>query len=263
MRDVQFPQHFDSCGFFSGDTLYYTEVSGISGGVAGDPVPYTVHGDNFLITLMLACFLLAVYAISNARSVILRQFRTFFYVRHEGTTEITETGTELRLQIFLVLLTCILLSLLAYFYTIHFVGDTFSLSSDYQLIAIYFTIFVCYHLLKVLLYTMVNNVFFDGKRNIQWLKSFLFISSIEGVLIFPAVIIREYLDISIEKVVIYFVILLSFVKFLTFYKAYTIFFRLNVAKLQIILYFCTLEIIPMLTLCGALVMVAKQLIINF
>jgi hypothetical protein len=263
MTDVQLLQQIDSGGFFSGDTLYYTEVSGISGGVAGDPVPYTVHGDSFMITLLLACFLMAVYAIANARSFIIRQLRTFFYVHREGTTEITETAVELRFQMFLVLLTCMVLSLLAYFYTIHYIGDTFSLHSDYQLIAIYFAFFVVYYLLKALLYTLVNNVFFDGKRNVQWLKTYLFISAMEGVLAFPAVLIREYLDISIGNVVIYFVILLSIVKFLTFYKAYTIFFRLNVVKLQIILYFCTLEIIPVLTLCGALVMVAKQLIINF
>ena len=151
MTDVQLLQQIDSGGFFSGDTLYYTEVSGISGGVAGDPVPYTVHGDSFMITLLLACFLMAVYAIANARSFIIRQLRTFFYVHSEGTTEITETAVELRFQMFLVLLTCMVLSLLAYFYTIHYIGDTFSLHSDYQLIAIYFAFFVVYYLLKALL----------------------------------------------------------------------------------------------------------------
>jgi hypothetical protein len=260
--DVELPQYYRE-GYFSADTLFHPELPGGRYGVAGDPVPYTVHGDSFLTSLLLGCFLLAVYSIANARSFITRQLRTLFYVHREGTTEFTETAVELRFQIFLVVLSCILLSLLSYFYTIHYISETFSLQSDYQLIGIYFAIFVAYFLLKALLYTIVNNVFFDGKRNIQWLKSFLFISSVEGVLSFPAVVIREYLDISIENVVIYFVILFSIVKILTFYKAYTIFFRTNVVKLQIFLYFCTLEIIPVLSLCGALVMVANSLKINF
>jgi len=260
--DVELPQYYRE-GFFTNDTLFHPELPGGRYGVAGDPVPYTVHGDNILTSLLLACFLLAVYSIANARSFITRQLRNFFYIRNEGTTEFSETASELRFQMFLVVLTCILLSLLAYFYAINYISDTFSLQSDYHLIGIFFVMFVGYFLLKALLYTIVNNVFFDGKRNIQWLKSFLFISSVEGVLSFPAVLIREYLDIPIENVVIYFVILFSIVKFLTFYKAYTIFFRTNVVKLQIFLYFCTLEIIPVLSLCGALVMVANSLKINF
>ena len=50
---------------------------------------------------------------------------------------------------------------------------------------------------------------------------------------------------------------------MTVYKEYAIFFKRNVVKLQIILYFCTLEIVPLLAFWGALMFTANSLKINF
>jgi len=83
------------------------------------------------------------------------------------------------------------------------------------------------------------------------------------VLLFPAVILQAYFGLSIQNVEIYFIIVLIIVKILTIYKCYVIFFRQSVVKLQIILYFCTLEIVPLLAFWGALVITANNLKINF
>ena len=260
--DARLPQYYRE-GFFSGDTLFHPELPGGRYGVAGNPIPYTVHGDSIITSLLLACFMLTVFSIAIARRFILRQTRNFFLVRREGTTEVTETATEFRYQVFLAFLACILLALLCYFYTIYFVGDTFILRSDYYLIVIYLAMAVAYFFLKVMAYSLVNVVFFDGKRNVQWLKTYLFITSVEGVLAFPAVIVRAYLNCPIKIIIVYLTFVLVFVKFLTFYKSFLIFFRTNVVKLQIILYFCTLEIIPVLSFWGVLGIVANSLKINF
>ena len=158
---------------------------------------------------------------------------------------------------------CLLLAILFYFYTLNFIGETFLLDSQYHLIAIFLGLSVAYFLIKALLYTMANNVFFDSKKNRQWMKSFLYITSIEGALLFPLVVIWTYFDISIQNAVIYVIVVFSIVKILQLFKCFLIFFRQNVVKLQIILYFCTLEIIPMLLFWGVLVFTANSLKINF
>ena len=262
MLDVQLPQYYRE-GFFSKDTLFHPELPGGRYGVAGDPVPYSVHNDNIITSLLLLCFVLAVIAFANARGFLERQAKRFFYQPHGDTTEILETSNELRFQGFLVLLTSILISLLFYFYTFNHFSDTFTLSSQYYLIAIYSAITVGYFLVKALLYTLVNITFFGGKKNGQWLKSLLFITSLEGVLLFPAVILQTYFGLAGLNVEIYFIIVLIIVKLLTIYKCYTIFFKQNVVRLQIILYLCTLEIIPLLAFWGALVITANHLKINF
>ena len=262
MLDIQLPQYYRE-GFFSKDSLFHPELPGGRYGVAGDPIPYSVHSDNIITSLLLACFVIAVISLASARRFIIRQAKNFFYIQHEGTTEVTETASELRFQGFLVFLTCILIALLYYFYTLHYYGETFALTTQYHLIAVYLAMVVVYFLVKIMLYSIVNMVFFDGKNNRQWVKALLFIISMEGVLLFPAVILWAYFNLTLQNVVIYFVVVLIIVKILTFYKCYLIFFRRNVVKLQIILYFCTLEIIPLLAFWGTLVITANSLKINF
>ena len=95
------------------------------------------------------------------------------------------------------------------------------------------------------------------------MRSFLYITSVEGVLLFPLVVVWTYFDFPIQNAVIYVIFVLSIVKILKLFKCFLIFFRQNVVKLQIILYFCTLEIIPLLLFWGALVFTANSLKINF
>jgi hypothetical protein len=262
LLDVQLPQYYRE-GFFSKDTLFHPELPGGRFGVAGDPVPYNIHNDSIITSILLGFFILMVIAYANTHEFVTRQLKKFFYVPSEGTMEITETGTELRIQLFMVLLSSVLLSLLYYFYVIHFVGDTFILNSQYLLIAIYLVMMVSYFMAKWWLYTLVNTVFFGSKKNRYWLKTILFISSMEGAVFLPVVLLQAYFDMTEKNVVIYFIIVLIFVKILTFFKCYVAFFRRNVVKLQIILYFCALEMVPLLAFWGALDYVTDSLKINF
>ena len=95
------------------------------------------------------------------------------------------------------------------------------------------------------------------------MKALLFITAIEGVLLFPAVMMQAYFDLSVKTVVIYVVTVLVFVKLLTIFKCFIIFFYRNVVKLQIILYFCALELVPMLALWSILDITANGLKIKF
>ena len=262
LLDVQLPQYYRE-GFFSKDTLFHPELPGGRYGVAGDPVPYSMHNDSIITILLLLFFVMASIAISNARGFIARQAKSFLYPTNNDSSEFTETASEVRFQTFLAFLTCMMVSLIAYFYTINAYGTTNILSSPYYLIAIYAFMTAGYYLLKIILYTVVNITFFDGKRNKQWIKSFLFVVSLEGVLLFPAVILQTYFGLSLQNVVLFFFFVLSIVKLLTIYKCFIIFFRRNVVQLQIILYFCTLEIIPLLAFWGTLVITAESLKINF
>ena len=262
LMKAEIPQYYRE-GFFSKDSLFHPELQGGRIGVAGDPVPYRVHNDNVITSLLLACFLVSIYLFANARQFFIKEAKNFFYTPREDRTDFSETGNELRYQVFLVGITSLLISLLFYFHTLYYIGETFILQSQYTLIAIYFVIVIIYVGVKMGLYTFVNLVFFNGKRNQQWLKSFLFIITLEGVLLFPAVLLGGYYEMDIHNVTTYVIISILFVKLLTIYKCFIIFFRPNVVSLQIILYFCTLEIVPVLALWGVLVMTANNLKINF
>ena len=175
----------------------------------------------------------------------------------------TETSTELRFQFFFVLQTILLFAVSYFFYATHYMAETFILQSEYQLLGIIFGAITAYFIIKAGIYTLINMVFFNSKKNEHWLKSLLFITSLEGILLFPAAMLQVYLELSIENVAYYLAFVLIFVKILTFYKSWRIFFRQKGFFLQNFLYFCALEIIPLLFLWEGLVMIVNQLKVNF
>ena len=233
-------------------------------GVTGDPVPYTIRRDDTVTSLLLACFILALISFARSRDFIFRQAKEFFVVRHSGpATEVTETTSEFRFQFFLAGQTCLLASIVTFLYTLERIADTFILKSQHLLIWIFFGCYVGYFLLKSALYATVNGVFFDAKQNRRWQKSLLFIICVEGVLLFPLVMLQAYFNLSMKNAVIYAYIVVLLTKLLTFYKIYVIFFGEKRAFLQIILYFCTLEIVPLFSLGGILVAIVDLLKLNF
>ena len=261
LLEIEIPQYYRE-NFFSNDTMYHPEVTGARMGVAGDPLPYTIRGDSMFTSLILFCFMMLIVSLSQARRFIMRQLRDFFYLPHNDTN-ITDTSTELRFQLFLVLLTSLLLAITTYQYTTDYVTQTFVFNSDYLVIGTFFVVYLAYFSLKWLLYAMVNAVFFSGKQNVQWMKMQLFLTAILGVLLFPIVLLLVYFDLSLEKAVFYLFFVFIFTKILTIYKCWNIFFRRNGVFLQIFLYFCALEIVPLLGLAGGLWGLIEQLKINF
>ena len=75
--------------------------------------------------------------------------------------------------------------------------------------------------------------------------------------------LQVYFSLSIKTVSIYAIFVIILFKLLTFYKTHIIFFRRKGAFLQNILYFCALEIVPLLSLYGALVLTNSYLKINY
>lgn len=260
-RDVSLPQYYRE-SFFAKDSLFHPELKGGRQGVAGDPIPYTVAGDDFITILLVFCFLIACVAYAKSRLFIIRQAKTFFRTPRFGTTEITETSGELRFQMFLGLQTCLLIAIGYFIYSRASISDTFTID-QYQVISIYAGCVAAYFLVKAFLYSLLGWVFFDRKKNEQWMKSYLFLVSCEGVVLFPAIMLMTYFDFSLQAAVVYTLIVVGIAKILSFYKSFIIFFKRKGTFLQIILYFCALEVVPLFALWGGLVLISHYLKINF
>lgn len=231
-------------------------------GVAGDPLPYTVKSDTLLSLVLLGSLLLFIIAVKRSMPFIRKQTRNFF--RHiVDEAEMGETSTEVRLQLCLVLLDCLLLGLLVYQYTINVHHTSFALSSHAPIIALYAAVVMAYFVAKVALYTLVNITLFNGKRNLIMLKSLLFITVLQTMLLLPIVLLQVYLGME-QQIVTYLCIFVFIItKLLTFYKAWNIFFRKKESFLQNFLYFCTLEATPCLALAGFLLLLTDAIKINY
>jgi len=242
--------------------LFHPEVPGGNYGVAGDPMPYKLRNDDTFTCLLLLCIVIFFISVSNVRHFIVRQLKDFFY-QPLNDTDITETAVELRFQLFLVLLTCLLMAIIAYQYTITFIASTFVLSDDFLLVGLLTLVFIGFYVCKALVCHFVNSVFFDHKSTTRWLKLQLFLTATTGVLFFPAVLLMVYFDTTLQNSAFYYAFVFIFIKILTFYKSRSIFFGRKGDYMQNILYFCTLEIVPFLILCSGLLVLIDHLKINY
>ncbi len=261
-RDINMPKYYRE-SYFTGKPWFHPNLFGGRLGTAGDPVPYSIPRDNVITALLMICFVLAAVAYAKSKRFILRQAKGFFRPPHsEKMTAMSETSGEVRFQFFLVMQSCLLFALVYFFYVQKRVTDTFIID-QYQVIGIFALINLVYVVLKAAMYWLSGWVFFDRRRNDLWMKSFLFLVAMEGVCIFPIVMLQAYFEMPVETTLVCTGVVLAVFKLLALYKTYIIFFRHTGNSLQIFLYFCTLELMPLAVLLGALAMTGNYLKVNF
>ena len=229
--------------------------------MAGIPIPYTMRADNIITLILLLCFIISVVSMSNSWSFGVRQAKVLAREPKEGTTVVSETGAEVRFQLYLVVQTALLFAIIIYYYAIEAQGDKM-LSPAYEFVGACFLLIFLMMGMRALFYTAVNNLFFEAKRNMQFLRSLLFLTAMEGVAMYPAVLLLVYFDIDSQGIVFYIGFVLVLVKMITIYKCWTIFFGRRGDFLQIFLYFCTLEIVPLSILAGLLALTGNYLTVN-
>ena len=262
LKAVNLPQYYRE-NFFSNDSLYHEELSAQEYyGMAGDPIPYSYANDHLVTSLLIIGFLLIAFTFSRMSNFIVGQAKNFIRPS-KNSLSLSETSGEIYMQIILTGLTCIVYALLYYLYATEFLASTYVTSSEYALLGIFLGVFVVYYLLRFGLYTMANNLFFDSDRNKKFLTSLLYISSLEGLLLYPALALLAFMHLPAQNAIWYCIIVLILVKIMTFYKSFTIFFKQNDLFLQIFLYFCALEMVPLMTLWGGLSVIVDILKINF
>lgn len=258
LKDIKFAKE----SYFKNSPYYRPELGMTHSGVLGDPVPYSVSNDNVVAGTLLVCFALAMIASSMSSNFIVRQIKSLFH-RPYRSNNVGETNHEIRFQTFLVVQTALLLSITYYLFTRPAKSSNYIIDSPLLAVGIFLGIFLGYFLLKKILYSIVNWVYFDRNSNQKWSQLTLFLVSTEGVLIFPAVLLMIYFGLSVQYTLIYVATIIGLTKLLLFYQGYVIFFKRTAASLQIILYFCTLELMPLMALVGILVYTSYYLTIIF
>lgn len=220
--------------------------------IEGVPVPYTIQNDDIITGLLYATVIIVIVAAAQSRDFISRQFRALFRDSENSRFNNlrTETATEVRYQFFLAFQTCLMLGLATYILIGHFFSSAFSISRQHILILLLTGCFLCYFFVKLILQYIVGWVYFEPHENQRWQKSQLFLFAVEGLPLLPIVLLLCYYSMTYKAALILCISVVMLVKILTFYRCYTIFFKKNRPYLQIFLYFCTLEIVPMIAFYG-------------
>lgn len=256
------PEYYKQ-SFFAKDTLIYKENQSGRYGIAGDPVPYSVRNDNVLTPLLIFGILMLMYSVRRSSRLFIFQLKNFFHTVRTDSSIQRETATEKRYLLYTDIYAAVTLGIMFFFYSKHYIAETYVTYSEYTLMAIYVGIFMAFFIFEYLLQKIVNNIFFSQYSNELWTTSKLFTTAIAGIMLTPMLLLMVYFGLSIENSLVYTLAIVVFVKILLIYKSYQIFFKKTDGFLRNFLYFCALEIIPPLLIWGILVSVANFLKVNY
>lgn len=225
----------------------------VPSGKAGDPVPYTLKGDDLVMSVLLLSFFLVVWVISRSRSFLSTQVSDFFRPPHRENLFAERTEKEFRGQLFLIFQTCLVYGILFFGYTRMRQPEVFEAVPPYLLLGTGVAGCCLYYLLKIVCYSFVNAVFFTAEQNRRWMESYLLSILIQGFLLLPVVLLMIFFGLGLRHTIALVVAVLIVAKLLLFYKCASTFFGYRYGWVHLFLYFCTLEIAPLAVLLQALV----------
>ena len=245
----KFAQELDSITHITDSTFVGVKPTGM----AGDPVPYQFRADDIVTVLLMVSFFLMVWVISLSRHYLHEQIKNFFLYRQRENLFSERTQTELRGQVFLIFQTCFLLAILFFDYTQEYLTEVFNQISPYKVLGVSMGICCLYFALKIGVYNFINSIFFERKKKEEWNDSYLLCVLGMGVALLPLALLVVYFDFSFQNTAICFACIIIVDKVLLFYKCHHIFFNYTFGIVHLFLYFCTLEIVPILILFRALI----------
>lgn len=254
---------YQDMGFFQGDSMLHPEVKVVQTGFDGTLRPYRLLHDDWVTLFVLLCFVLMVLIQKKIRSYVASQAKEFFLPSKNITKkEKTATGSEQLIPWLMMMLLSIMGGLAVYMYTQTqqhlFLGQV----SPYLLIGMYTGIWILYFVVKIILSGFVNWIFFDRKKNKLWKKSEFFLFSAESLLFFPLIVVTIYLNLPPYIPLWIAFIIGCLIKILHLYKTFLIFFPKFYGTLHLIVYFCTLEIVPFMVVFAALIRVTDVLVVK-
>ena len=215
-------------------------------GMQGEPLPYLLRSD-WLVTLCLfLCFLLYSYALRNGKKYLAQRFRNFFQHKQRGSLFDEPVGSEVRYTLTMGGVTCILGGFCLYDYFSDNSSLLFQIVPHSLLLGIYVTTIFLLVSFKWISYSFINWIFFDKERNNYWIQTYFDLVSGISFLLFPVMLLIIYFNLGIQTSKVLIVFLLLFAKILLFYKSIRNFFKHVYGFLHFILYFCALEIIPLI-----------------
>lgn len=225
------------------DSLLQQQIL-MQNGIEGIPVPYMYVNDKIVTFLMIAIFLLVARSFSsklyiNGLCKVLFNFNISRNHLYNNTFLINSIRTFV-----LLLCTSVLIGFSMYIHNV----ETFTLAyvkfAKEILLLLCILVVAISMFLKMIPYFSINWIFFEKEKRREWVGIYTSAYILLGVLFFPIVIAKFFIDYPYELFIKMLFISYLLTRIILFYRCFKNFFDNYYSILQLFLYFCALEIIP-------------------
>jgi hypothetical protein len=252
---------YRNMGFFQEDSLLHPEVGFRQTGFEGIPRAYQLWRDDWIILLTLLCFFFLVVVLKRMRAGITAQIKNFFFPSKTSEDKLCHSIGWLDAVMWVLLLS--MMGGLAMFIYVQRCLPQFScVMRPYILIPLYIAIWVLYFLMKNFSYGFVNWIFFDKQARRMWRYSCFCLIMAESVLFFPIIVITVFFGCPSQVSLWMVLFVWGLTKILLLYKTFQIFFPKIYGTLHLFVYFCTLELMPLLVVFKVMIRVTEELMVK-
>jgi hypothetical protein len=208
---------------------------------------------NHLFLLFLLCFFTSAALVGNNR-FLLTAITTRLFRKQDRQSIFAETvHNEFVSQIILCLQTVLMASFIAYCGLSRHLLPFESLGRFGYEFGGTIAIVLLFTLYKFASNLLLGYIFFPPEDSLLWNTCYLSIIAFSGIILFPPAILIFYVPKAQSLCLCFSLIYLLFIKSLSFYKIFTIFFSQKSAPLHFILYLCSQELLPLFFIWKALV----------
>ena len=232
-------------------------------GMQGEPLPYTLCSDNIINGTVILCFLFLTYALKNCKKYLAQHIKSLFAHKERASLFDEIVNTTSRYIFTLILVTSISSGIYLFNYFIHTNVLLNKIVPHGIALGIYISIILLYIGIKWSMYRFIDWIFFDKEKHKTWIQFYFNTTGGISLLLFPAVLLIIYSEIGYNKGNYLILIILFLAKILLFYKCFRNFFYHFHGFIHFIVYFCALEIIPLILLWKGLVRLNIFLILIF
>ena len=222
-------------------------------GIVGDEIPYRFKNDSFVTIILMLSFFLMTWVFTRSRHYLTAQASEYFNNRKHRNSSMDSLHNELNGKALMVCQTCFIAGLIFFDITQELQPEVFLHVDPYKLLASTTLLCLGYYLFKIVLYRFVNSIFFERQQCSTWNETYLLHILLTGLIQLPPVLLIIYFDLSFNRLLTLFITLIVVAKTLLLYKCFRIFFNYTLGWVHLFLYFCTLEIVPLLFLFRVMV----------
>ena len=207
--------------------------------------PYMLSRDNNIVSVFILMFVIISLSIYHNRLLIAFRIKKFFTTRRIYSDDNVNDNSNDIVTIFLLCGVCSCSqSILLYHCLSHIYVFPSYYDRPYWIIGAGMLLFLLLMSFRGLLYFLVNKVFFDNERQRVWNNSFILSTILSSYAFFILSALTVFLHFSVKNVIIYSLFVLFLFELLLLYKLIVNFTNKKSGILLIILYFCSVEIMP-------------------
>lgn len=233
-------------------------------GMQGEVMPYKLVSDSNVMLAIVLGLILIVIALQNEKKGIVRILRNCLTTSSDRANIFDDNynSTSNIPTVLLCGVSGIMGGLLIYHYYSYSEPDFFFNAKHLAMLGIYVGVLISYLIIKWIIYSFVNWIFFDKEKNKLWIEDVFNLIAALGLILFPTALYIVFLDSEFHFSAKIILIIIFISKILLFYKCFRYFFSGFHGVLHLILYFCTLEIIPDLFLWKGIELINSILILK-